>query len=190
MHPQNMDQLIAVETQVRYVLFYGHKPAFWAHDLRNCLSQWYPAQFMLAGQEYPTAEHYLMAEKARLFGDYETMHMILKARGPDQAKALGRGVQGFLQEIWDREKANIAFKGNLAKFTRHEQIRNYLLSTGDAVLAESSPVDYVWGTGVAAHHSFASVPSSWRGKNLLGFVLMDVRHHLREHPAEPPLLLY
>ena len=69
--------------------------------------------------------------------------------------------------------------GNLAKFEQHDDLRDYLLGTGDRVLGEASPVDRVWGIGLSRDDPAASDPSRWRGHNLLGFALMRVRDMLR-----------
>ena len=45
-------------------------------------------------------------------------------------------------------------------------------------LVEASPVDAVWGIGLAAADPGAHDPDRWRGLNLLGFALMDVRARL------------
>jgi predicted NAD-dependent protein-ADP-ribosyltransferase YbiA (DUF1768 family) len=37
----------------------------------HMLSQWWPASFSIDSQIYPTAEHYMMAQKAKLFEDDE-----------------------------------------------------------------------------------------------------------------------
>lgn len=69
--------------------------------------------------------------------------------------------------------------GNLAKFGQHTDLREYLLGTGDRVLVEASPLDRVWGIGLAADDERAVSPDQWRGLNLLGFALMQVRETLR-----------
>jgi ribA/ribD-fused uncharacterized protein len=46
------------------------------------------------------------------------------------------------------------------------------------VLVEASPRDRIWGIGMSAGHRDASRPSRWRGLNLLGFALMNVRDQL------------
>ncbi|WP_426476537.1 NADAR family protein [Chryseobacterium sp. CBSDS_008] len=50
---------------------------------KSCFSQWFPGSFEENGITYKTAEHYMMAEKARLFNDPETEEEILKANTPN-----------------------------------------------------------------------------------------------------------
>ena len=113
-------------------------------------SQWYLAPFNLEGQFYNTAEQYMMAEKARLFKDTECRQAILEARKPDQQKRLGRLVKGFDQAVWDVQARNIVYRGNRAKFTTHRDLLQLLLDTEGTTLAEASPLDIVWGIGLAA----------------------------------------
>jgi ribA/ribD-fused uncharacterized protein len=64
---------------------------------------------------------------------------------------------------------------NLAKFQQNLTLREFLLDTGDRILVEASPVDKIWGIGLAADHPDALFPEKWPGLNLLGIALMEVR---------------
>ena len=119
-----------------------------------------------------------MAQKARLFGDDQTAARILDAESPKQVKQLGREVRGFDSARWDEEKRRIVTEGNAHKFTQNLALGEFLLSTRDLILVEASPVDPVWGIGLAADDDNARNPLLWRGENLLGFALMDVRDRL------------
>ena len=75
-----------------------------------------------------------------------------------------------------------------ATFSQNEPLLDYLLGTGSRVLVEASPVDRIWGIGLAADHEHAHTPSRWRGLNLLGFALMRARAILRgDLPPLPAL---
>ncbi len=122
----------------------------------------------------------MMGGKARLFGDEAAAKAIASAGSPKQAKAIGREVRNFDAERWDAAKRSIVTKGNIAKFSQHADLGRFLLNTGSKVLVEASPVDRIWGIGLAADDARAANPLQWRGENLLGFVLMDVRDQLAE----------
>jgi hypothetical protein len=164
---------IAAGEAFDYLLFFGHTGSGPA-----CLSQWYPAPFEVDGERFPTAEHWMMAEKARLFDDAETRARILLAEGPAEAKKLGRAVRGFDDAVWEAERFGVVARGNRAKFGQHEPLRSYLLGTADRVLVEASPTDRIWGIGLGREHPDARDPARWRGSNLLGFALMAVRAEL------------
>ncbi|MFD8812006.1 NADAR family protein [Streptomyces sp. NPDC059627] len=164
--------------RIRYLHFWGHRPRPDGQVSASCLSQWWPSRFVVDGVEYATAEHWMMAGKARLFGDAEAERAVLAAAHPAEAKKAGRLVRGFDEAIWQRERLAIVTEGSVHKFTADAALRDFLLATGDRVLVEASPVDRVWGIGLAATDTAAQDPSRWRGLNLLGFALMEARERL------------
>ncbi|MFF3848451.1 NADAR family protein [Streptomyces sp. NPDC002328] len=166
--------------RVKYLHFWGHRPLPDGRVGASCLSQWWPSPFVVDGVTYATAEHWMMAAKARLFDDAEAERLALTAGHPSQAKKAGRLVRGFDQATWERERFRIVVEGSVHKFAAHPRLEGFLLGTGDRVLVEASPVDRVWGIGLAARDEGASDPERWRGPNLLGFALMEARERLRD----------
>ncbi|MGI5348893.1 NADAR family protein [Streptomyces sp. CA-250714] len=164
--------------RVKYLFFWGHRPPRGGGIGPGCLSQWWPARFTVDGVEYASAEHYMMAAKARLFGDAETEQRVLAAPHPGAAKALGRQVRGFDEQTWARERYGIVVRASTAKFGQDAGLRDFLLGTAGRVLVEASPLDRVWGIGLAADDERAAAPDRWRGLNLLGFALMEARDQL------------
>ena len=164
--------------RVKYLFFWGHTPRQDAPIGKECLSQWYAAPFTLEGQLYPTAEHYMMAEKARLFKDDKLLPQILAARSPAEAKQLGRSIQNFDDKTWNQQRFDIVVAGNQAKFSQHEALGEFLRNTSQRILVEASPKDRIWGIGLAANDPRAENPNLWKGLNLLGFALMEVRGRL------------
>lgn len=162
-----------------YLLFWGHTRSG-ANVGKECLSQWWPAAFVADGVGYRSAEHFMMAEKARLFGDEETRGRIIDVSNPNAAKQLGRTVKGFDESLWNRERFGIVVRGSVEKFSQNPELKEFLLGTGDRVLVEASPVDRIWGIGLAADHPHATNPERWRGLNLLGFALMEARRLIGE----------
>lgn len=180
--PRDQDALVrAVEAGVRvkYLHFWGHAPRADGTLGASCLSQWWPAPFTVDGVEYATAEHWMMASKARLFGDVDAERIAVGAAHPSQAKKAGRIVRGFDEDVWARERYGIVVEGSVHKFAAHPDLRAFLLGTGTRVLVEASPLDRVWGIGLAADAAGADDPRRWRGPNLLGFALMEARERLR-----------
>ncbi|WP_443064854.1 NADAR family protein [Streptomyces sp. NBC_00576] len=165
--------------RVRYLHFWGHRPRPDGGVGASCLSQWWPAAFSVDGVEYATAEHWMMAAKARLFEDEEAEHRAISAPNPALAKKAGRLVRGFDEAVWERERFGIVVEGSVHKFAAHTALRGFLLGTGERVLVEASPMDRVWGIGLAADDEAAMDPERWRGPNLLGFALMAARERLR-----------
>jgi ribA/ribD-fused uncharacterized protein len=164
--------------RLKYLLFWGHTPARSGELGKECLSQWYPARFEVDGLPFATAEHYMMYRKALLFADAAAAEQILGAPTPGAAKSLGRSIRDFDEAIWVQQRSSIVVDGNYAKFSQSPLLREFLLNSKPRVLVEASPVDRVWGSGLAADDPHAEHPLAWRGLNLLGFALMDVRARL------------
>jgi ribA/ribD-fused uncharacterized protein len=159
-------------------MFWGHQPQKDGSIGSGSLSQWWPCRFEIDGVEYGSAEHWMMAAKARLFGDEASVPAILAARTPAEAKVLGREVSGFDEERWAAERFELVVRGNVAKFGQDPELRRYLLGTANRVLVEASPRDRIWGIGLGAANEAATDPQRWRGLNLLGFALMEARERL------------
>ncbi|WP_330478766.1 NADAR family protein [Streptomyces platensis] len=170
----------AAGKRLKYVHFWGHSPRRDGSLGVSCFSQWWPSPFIAEGVRYATAEHWMMAGKARLFGDAEAERRVLAARHPKQAKDAGRTVRGFDEETWQRHRFGLVVEGSVHKFGQDAALREYLLGTNSRVLVEASPVDRIWGIGLAADDERAADPARWRGLNLLGFALMAARQRLRE----------
>ncbi|MGY4490901.1 NADAR family protein [Pseudomonas sp. TE3610] len=175
---QSLQALIDTGVTVQYLMFWGHTPRLADEVDRSCFSQWYPSPFEVGGERYATAEHYMMVAKARLFGDLAIVPRILAAATPAVAKQLGREVQGYDEAVWLAQRFDIVVRGNLAKFQQNPECGEFLAGTLDQVLVEASPVDRIWGIGLAADDPAARVPAQWQGLNLLGFALMQVREHV------------
>lgn len=165
--------------RVKYLHFWGHAPRRDGSLGASCFSQWWQSPFTVAGVEYGTAEHWMMAAKARLFSDAEAEAAVLTARTPAEAKKAGRLVRGFDEAIWEQERFGIVVEGSVHKFTSTAALRSFLVGTGSRVLVEASPVDRIWGIGLAADDERAQDPERWRGPNLLGFALMEARDRIR-----------
>src|ERR1051325_8015209 len=104
----------------RFVFFWG-----------GPFSQWAKCLFEIEGRTYVTCEQYMMAEKARLFGDAEAEAAIMATSNPRQQKALGRRVRGFDEQKWAAAREEIVLRANLANFSQNESMKETLLDTGD-----------------------------------------------------------
>lgn len=160
----------AMEPTVRgnYVLF-----------LRGWLSQWFPCTFKDDSHAYNCAEQYMMAEKARFFGDETTRNLIMRSISPKAQKELGRTVFPFNEEMWQGVCQQIVYQGNLLKFSQNPALKDKLLATGTRIIAEASSRDKIWGIGLDETHRDATNQAKWRGTNWLGIALMKVRETLR-----------
>lgn len=134
-------------------------------------SQWFKADIVIGGQTYNTCEQFMMAEKARLFGDTETLKLIMATSDPKKQKALGRQVKSYDDVKW-REHAKLAvYRANYAKFTQNPLLASEMLQHRGKIFVEASPYDTVWGIGLAEDDPRALDPSQWQGTNWLGEIL-------------------
>merc|ERR1712183_177813 len=162
---------------------------FWKVDKANgFLSNWYPSNFTINDKKYSNAEQYMMEGKALVHavGEYEEINKniatkIMKEPKPAKMKNLGRKVQGFDEKSWNEKGYKIVLEGCYQKFNQNPELKSKLISTGDSTLVEASPVDKKWGIGLAESDSDAKCPSKWKGENLLGKVLMEVRGQLKNN---------
>lgn len=174
---QNIKDRFQKKQRIKFLFFWGHTVK--DEITKSCFSQWFTGKFEENGIFYKTAEHYMMAGKARLFNDAEILEKILQASTPNQVKALGRKVKNFDPNVWNEHKYEIVKQGNLLKFSQNNKYKDFLLSTGDKILVEASPYDTIWGIGMLETDPRAENPLLWNGENLLGFALMEVRDELR-----------
>ncbi len=160
-----------------FVFFWGHE-ARMENNPEACLSQWWHCHFEVDGVWYNCEEQYMMAQKALQFGDTAIYQQILASYSPMEQKKLGRKVAGFDAEKWNAIRYDIVLKGNKAKFIQNPPLAEFLLSTGDKILVEASPKDTIWGIGMTKENKDAIRPNRWKGQNLLGFALMEVRDYI------------
>ncbi len=148
-------------------------------DENGYLSNWYPSHFTLDGVEFSSMEQYMMYKKAVIFGDTENAKTIMESDDPAKIKAAGRRVTGYNDHLWNGIRQIVVYEGLMAKFAQNADLREKLLGTGTALLAEFAGTDPVWGIGLNTFNPDRYDTSKWRGRNLLGYTLMIVREKLR-----------
>lgn len=148
-------------------------------------SQWYTAPFKVDKITYNTAEQWMMACKARLFDDQETLKKIMDESDPSKQKKLGKIVANFNKEVWEEIQANgkprcwnFVYRGNFAKFTQNPGLLGELFATVGQELVEASPYDCIWGIGLGEENPDALDRAKWRGTNWLGEVITQLREDL------------
>jgi len=153
---------------------------FW----KAIISNWHICKFTVNDVEYNTSEQYFMHQKAMTFHNYDIAQKILQSKNPKEQKALGRKVSGFDYVIWNTIRYKVMLKGNYEKFSQDEFSRKKLLETGNKILVEASPYDIIWGIGLEEDDERILNEREWKGQNLLGKVLMEVREKLRNKENE------
>jgi ribA/ribD-fused uncharacterized protein len=169
-----------INPENKFLFFWGHQLSKDGTITKTCFSQWWESSFVVEGIEYKSAEHWMMAKKASLFGDNEVLEKIINSKSPAEAKKLGREVKNYNDFTWLEHRFKIVKEGNTHKFSQSKDLKTFLLNTNERVIVEASPVDPIWGIGMASDHKDIDTPEKWKGLNLLGFVLMEVRDELRK----------
>jgi hypothetical protein len=151
---------------------------FWSVNDKeySCFSQWYPCKFEEDSIWFNCSEQYMMANKALLFGDNDIYDKIMKTSSPKIMKSLGKKVKNFNPKIWNKEKYDIVLCGNMLKFGYDIEMLEILRNTGNSIIAEASPYDNIWGIGMKKQKDLTE--KDWKGTNLLGKILMEVRESI------------
>ena len=138
----------------------------------GCFSNFSPHGIHLADRDWQTVEHYYQSQKFVGTEEENIIPLIIRAKTPEEAAALGRDRTRKVRSDWDTKKRIIMREAVLIKFLTHLDIQKTLLSTGDRLIVEDSPTDYYWGCG-----------SDKTGENHLGKILISVREEIRKGNA-------
>lgn len=168
-----MDRLRIGNTETDAIFFYR------VGDAYGAFSNWAPTPFTVDGVSFSTAEQYIMYRKCLTFGDTVTAEKLLSSDSPKEQKALGREAAGYIDSVWVGIRQTVAIRGLYAKFSQDAELKRLLLGTGDAVLVECTSNDRIWACGLDRDDDDRLSADRWKGQNILGFALMEVRNMLR-----------
>mgnify|MGYP000075339145 CR=1 FL=1 len=148
---------------------------FW--QTSSPFSNWHFSQYILDDLQFNCSEQGVMYSKAILFGDIVVAKKILKCLPNQQKlmKSLGRQVKNFDENIWKKHRIQIYKRHCHAKFSQNQHLKNILISTGNKILVEASPSDKIWGIGLSAHIAKSTPVEKWKGLNLLGQILTEIK---------------
>ena len=163
-----------------YTTTKGSTTAF--YTLHSKLSNHHPCSFDVDGTTFKSVEQYFMFKKAALFGDNVTAQQVLKTSDPSVAKSLGKKIHNFDMDIWRNSRDEYMRKAIHAKFSQDSSnLANFLIQTGDATLVEANPHDSYWGAGLSLTDDKLWDPSKWKGSNILGRMLCELREKIKHN---------
>lgn len=181
---QTLQMLNRTESKTDQLLVNGvlHNAVFFhlPEEPNGYLSNWYPAYFNLDGTTFSSTEQYIMYRKCILFDDRPSAVAVLETHNPAEQQAIGQNASGFVGTVWNGMKQLIAYRGIMAKFSQNDDLKKQLLATGDAYLVECAFKDKIWACGIRLNENERFDISKWKGQNILGFTLMEVRAALRK----------
>ena len=90
-------------------------------------------------------EQYMMYKKASLFKDKDIASQIMETSNVGKIKSYGRSVSNYNDTVWNGMRQLIIYKGLIEKFKQNDDLKQKLLDTGDAILAECAVQDEIWG---------------------------------------------
>ena len=160
-----------------YIAFYGNNRE------NGYLSNFYCSPIISMGEleeiKFSCVEQLIMYQKAILFNDLTIANKILEVSDPKTHKRLGRSVKNFNEEIWNKNKYKILYDGLKLKFEQNDKLRNLLKNTGNKILIEASPTDCIYGIGMSSSNPNIKNPQEWKGLNMLGRALMELRKKIQ-----------
>lgn len=148
---------------------------FWNGEFSN----FHPIKIKYNKINFYTTEQIFMWEKALYFEDKEIAQKIMVTAEPSECKRLGRQIKNFDADKWSIVSYDIMVNANYHKYSQNPILKDLLLETGDKTLVEASPFDKIWGVGLASFNDEILDEKNWRGQNLLGKALMEVRDKIR-----------
>ena len=148
---------------------------FWKDN--TPFSNFYKTNFSYEGKKLTFSEQGFMLRKAMLF-DPSQIGKILTVKNPYEAKMAGRAVRNYNEKVWSENRYNIMVDVLKAKFS-DPKLKEILLRTGNRVIVEASPYDKIWGVGLDMEDPKILDEKNWRGQNLLGKALMEVREYFK-----------
>ena len=153
-----------------YYFFYGQDSVF---------SNWYKCEIKEYGIKFNCVEQYMMFNKALLFNDKIIMKRILNTDNPYRQKKLGRKVKGFDDDVWNRNKRRIVRRAVELKFRQNHILHKTLMKTRNRLMVEANQYDSIWGIGMSMEDENILDQSQWKGMNLLGRIITDVRNSFK-----------
>ena len=142
------------------------------------LSNFYPCTFEDEhGQQYCCSEQYYQYHKALLFSDFSMASRIIHSTDSSFIKRCGRNVKGYRKNIgrWQKFGARKVMKMGLwLKFTQNSKLAHHLMNT-TRVLVEANPYDDYFGVGLGMYDPAIEDESSWKGRNIQGKLLMELK---------------
>lgn len=154
---------------------------FWG--VESVFSNFHPCNiefnFRDKDREVETSEQMFMLFKANMFRDFESAEEIIDSPNPMMTKSIGRGVKNYDDRRWSLKRYDYMKQALFLKFSQNAELYDRLLKTGDMYLVEASPYDSIWGVKLSVNDSRIKKQSQWKGDNLLGKALMEVREKFK-----------
>lgn len=155
----------------KYILFYKE----WPGNYTRCSFTW---TFKNETNRFFCTEQAFMFAKSITFNDIKCANLILDSNNPNECRLLGRKVKNYNDSKWDELRYNIMYSCNKAKYDQNENLKIKLLNPDyyGKTFVEASPIDGIWGIRMSENDPGVEDCTNWKGRNLLGNILTDIRN--------------
>ena len=146
-------------------------------------SQWFTRAGLFKdenGTVYPNAEKYMMMKKAEVFSAQDILEKMENTDNPRVVKQLGRQIENFSDEVWDKHKIDVVTQASYLKFVQNPDLLKIMMQQEKLILVEASPEDKIWGIGLHPDNDKILDEQNWNGQNLLGICLMKARQRIKD----------
>lgn len=154
----------------KYAFFYVE----WPSNFAKADFEW---EYAGEKHRFFCTEQAFMWAKAMKFGDRSAAAKILAADTPPLCKAYGREVENYVEGEWEAVRYGIMRDVNLEKYRQNPGLREKLLDPkfDGKTFVEASPYDRIWGVGFRQDDPAIDDERNWKGRNLLGKAITEVR---------------
>lgn len=177
--PENTDELVtaALAAKRKGMIVFSSK-----EEENGALADNWLVDIVIDGTEYSSAIQAYYAIKAAALGNDAVRAKIMSTRSSMKVRRYAE-MLGADTEDWLKQREQVLFKVQLAKFEQHEELGKMLDKTGNDKLVYANAIEKELGIGLAPTDPRLD-EGRWLGKNVLGEVLVKVRAKLREGVAE------
>jgi ribA/ribD-fused uncharacterized protein len=149
---------------------YNNKDSF----LASC----YPCSIEVEGFVYNSFSSYVAFEKAKVFRDRSIMDKVRGSTKIEEAYSFGSQVKYFIDIVWAMVIPEIFRKGLRCKFSQNPTLLKMLAQTNGYTIVLASVESKKWGCGLALDNPLVNQRREWKGQNLLGELLTEIRYDL------------
>ena len=144
------------------------------------LSNFHSSEIEIDGRKYAHVEQFYQKEKAVFANDPDAALKIMQTNDPYKCYTIGKGVRVDRAKWHEKAALQVMKKACTAKFSQHKHLHKFLLETREKTLVEGNPRDSFWGAGLSVRDQLLKNTTTWKGKNHLGQILVEVRSSIKD----------